>query len=87
MKLVFPFEKVTSNLFGKVYRPYAKISVYNKKDKSWLERMMLVDSGADYTIFPREKTLPFLELILPMSVLLRRHLELVVRKQFTFTKT
>lgn len=54
MKLVFPFEKVTSNLFGKVYRPYAKISVYNKKDKSWLERMMLVDSGADYTIFPRK---------------------------------
>ena len=54
MKLIFPFEPATSNLFGKVFRPYAKISVYNKKGKNWLERIMLVDSGADYTLFPRK---------------------------------
>ena len=54
MKLVFPFQKITTNFFGGVFRPYAKIAVYDKRHKNWLERIMLVDSGADYTLFPRK---------------------------------
>lgn len=31
----------------------ALVSVWSKKRREWLEYSMLVDSGADYTLFPR----------------------------------
>jgi len=51
----FPYQYVTKNHFGKLYRPYAKILVRNSiNPKLWLERIVIVDSGADYTLFPRK---------------------------------
>lgn len=59
MKLVFPFQYITSNRFGKVYRPYAKIHVFKKDLRVYIERVLVVDSGADFTIFPRKDAFLF----------------------------
>jgi hypothetical protein len=55
VKVKFPFRYISANLFGQVWRPYAKILI-RKKDmpKIWLERIAVVDSGADFTIFPKK---------------------------------
>ena len=51
----FPYQFVTKNHFGLLYRPYAKILVRNLVNPElWLERVMIVDSGADFTLFPRK---------------------------------
>ena len=56
----FPYGFVSTNHFGKLYRPYAKILVRNcLKPKIWLERIAIVDSGADFTLFPRKDTFLF----------------------------
>jgi hypothetical protein len=55
MIVEFPYRYVTTNHFGKLYRPYAKILVRNcLNPKLWLERVAIVDSGADFTLFPRK---------------------------------
>lgn len=54
MKLVFPFQYITTNTFGKIYRPYARIYVFKKDLGIYLERILVVDTGADFTIFPRK---------------------------------
>ena len=54
MKLVFPFQYITTNTFGKIYRPYARIHVFKKDLGIYLERILVVDTGADFTIFPRK---------------------------------
>ena len=55
MLIEFPYKYVTENYFGKLYRPYAKILVRNcLNSKLWLERVAIVDSGADFTLFPRK---------------------------------
>lgn len=59
MKLIFPFQYITTNRFGKVYRPYAKIHVYKKDLGVYVERILIVDSGADFTIFPRKDAFLF----------------------------
>lgn len=51
----FPYRYVSTNLFGKLYRPYAKILVRHLQNSQlWLERIAIVDSGADFTLFPRK---------------------------------
>ncbi len=54
MKVTFPFEYVGSNKFGKIFRPYATISVFKKDLGLYIQRVMVVDSGADLTIFPKK---------------------------------
>lgn len=53
MKVTFPFEYITVNLFGKIYRPYATIYVLNKDTGIYIRRTLIVDTGADFTLFPR----------------------------------
>lgn len=53
MPLYFPLEKEKSPLFGSVFRPYAIVSFWSKKQENWLDIAMIVDSGADYTILPK----------------------------------
>lgn len=54
MKSVFPFEYISANRFGKVFRPYARILVFKKDAGIYIERVLVVDTGADFTIFPRK---------------------------------
>jgi len=59
VKLAFPFQYVTTNRFGKVFRPYAKIQVFKKDLGVFVERVLIVDTGADFTIFPRKDAFLF----------------------------
>ena len=59
MKLIFPFEHITTNRFGEVFRPYAKIQVFKKDLKVYVNRILVVDTGADFTIFPRKDAFLF----------------------------
>lgn len=59
MKLVFPFQYITTNTFGKIYRPYVRIHVFKKDLGIYLGRILVVDTGADFTIFPRKDAFLF----------------------------
>jgi predicted aspartyl protease len=54
MKATFKFHKIASDLFGHIYRPHADVLVYGHNDRR-RRVTMLVDTGADYTIFPRRE--------------------------------
>lgn len=54
MKVRFRFRKITSELFGDIYRPYADVLVIGKHGKPRMITMV-VDTGADYTLFPRQE--------------------------------
>lgn len=54
MKTSFRFQKIPSELFGHIYRPYAEVVVYGKNKKP-RAITMLVDTGADFTILPRRE--------------------------------
>lgn len=54
MKFTFPFQHIATNRFGEVFRPYAKIQVFKKDLKIYVNRVLVVDTGADFTIFPRK---------------------------------
>lgn len=51
--LEFPFERRSSTIFQQVYRPIAKVSFWSNKIRLWVEIVMIVDTGADYTLLPR----------------------------------
>ena len=51
--LKFPFERRSSSIFGQVHRPIAKVSFWSSKINQWVEIIMIVDTGADYTLLPR----------------------------------
>lgn len=53
MEIKFPFEIKSSGIFGTIRRPMAKIDFWSKLSKNWVEIIMLVDSGADYTLLPK----------------------------------
>src|SRR3989338_6295645 len=51
--LKFDFEKSSSEIFGSVWRPIAKAGFWSRKINGWVDVIMIVDTGADYTILPR----------------------------------
>lgn len=51
MEIEFDFRKEESNLFGKIYRPVAKITLIHGKNQ--VPEIFYVDSGADLTLLPR----------------------------------
>ena len=53
MKVSFPYEVKPSSLFGSVKRPIAKLKFWSKKFSRYLEYVLLVDTGADYTLLPK----------------------------------
>lgn len=59
MKLIFPFKHIVTNRFGEVFRPYAQIQVFKKDLKIYVNRVLVVDTGADFTIFPRKDAFLF----------------------------
>lgn len=52
MKIIFPFEERRSSTLKTVKRPIARVDFWSKKASSWLEYNLIVDTGADYTLFP-----------------------------------
>lgn len=48
-----PFDKEESDLFGSIYRPHAQVYFWSKKRRNWSGAVMIIDSGADYTLLPR----------------------------------
>ena len=59
MKLTFPFQYIATNEFGKIFRPYADLYVLNKDFGFYVHKILVVDSGADFTIFPRRDAYSF----------------------------
>lgn len=59
MKLIFPYEKEESKIFGKIRRPVAQIEVWSLLIDDWVKVPMIVDTGADYTLFPRYTAFDF----------------------------
>lgn len=59
MKVKFPYQYIGSNKFGRIFRPYADVFVLNKDIGSYIHKMMVVDTGADFTIFPRKDAYHF----------------------------
>lgn len=48
----FTYETKHSSIFQIIKRPIAEISFLSPARKKWLKYIMIVDTGADYTIFP-----------------------------------
>ena len=59
MKTIFPFVYIGTNKFGKIVRPYATIFVQKKDTGIYLQRFLVVDSGADFTMFPKKDAYAF----------------------------
>lgn len=53
MEIQFPFEIKNSGIFGKTARPVAKVDFWSKLTNNWVSVIMLVDTGADYTLLPK----------------------------------
>lgn len=49
----FPFTFIDKTKLGKIYRPYAIVFVFSKRRKKWQPIEMIVDTGADYSLFPK----------------------------------
>lgn len=48
----FPYERLVSAVFGAIRRPVAKVEVYSTILQRWIAYTMVVDTGADYCVFP-----------------------------------
>lgn len=49
----FPFTFIGKTKLGSVYRPYAIIKAYSRVRKTWQPIEVVIDTGADYTLFPK----------------------------------
>ncbi len=49
----FPFSFKGEVHLGKIYRPYIQIYITSDKVDEWVYVEMLVDTGADYSLFPK----------------------------------
>ena len=55
MRISFPYEEERSKIFGKIKRPVAIASFWSNKFEKYLNFTLIIDTGADYTIFPKSK--------------------------------
>ena len=53
MAITFDFRESPSELFGKIFRPFALVEFKHQTKGVWIPVPMLVDTGADYSILPR----------------------------------
>lgn len=49
----FPFTYIGNTKVGKIYRPYALVLAFSKIRNKWQPIETIIDSGADYTLFPK----------------------------------
>lgn len=55
----FPFTFIDKTNLGVIYRPYAVIEVFSKILKGWQPVEMIIDTGADYSLFPKRYAVIF----------------------------
>lgn len=48
-----PFSFKGEGYLGKIYRPYIQILITSNKIDEWIPTEMIIDTGADYTLFPK----------------------------------
>lgn len=48
-----PFSFRGDGYLGRIYRPYIQILISSNKINEWIPTEMIVDTGADYTLFPK----------------------------------
>lgn len=53
----FPYRKEQSHIFGVIYRPIASADFWSNRFNRWIRFTLIVDTGADYTIFPYSKSI------------------------------
>ncbi len=51
--VTFKFREYPYSLFRKIKRPVADILIQSQIDGSWQSLTLIVDTGADYTLFPK----------------------------------
>ena len=73
MNISFDYEYNGEDVFGKIYRPVAKVKFFSPVVNKQVEVWMIVDTGADHSILPRH-----------LSEKLRISLEKDCIKEFTF---
>ncbi len=56
MDVRFSYEEAGQNIFGKIFRPVAKVSFRSPTSEFWTDTWMVVDTGADFTILPQYLT-------------------------------
>lgn len=56
MKVVFPYEEKESDIFPRIKRPVAEVYFWSHLINNWLRYKMIVDTGADYTILPKHRS-------------------------------
>lgn len=49
----FPFTFIGKTPLGKIYRPSAIVLAYSKIRNKWQPLEMVIDTGADYSLFPK----------------------------------
>jgi len=59
MREKFPYEKEVSKLFGVIKRPVALAYCWSQRIPHYLKVYFIVDTGADYTLFPFSKAYDF----------------------------
>lgn len=55
----FPFNYIYKTKIGRIYRPYAIVYAYSEIRKKWQPIEMVVDTGADYSLFPKRYSFIF----------------------------
>jgi hypothetical protein len=53
LSISFPYERQPSAIFGIIHRPVALVQLWSTRAGAWVTVVMLVDTGADYTLLPR----------------------------------
>lgn len=48
-----PFSFKGDGYLGKIYRPYVQVLISSDKIDVWIPTEMIVDTGADHTLFPK----------------------------------
>lgn len=54
MRLSFPFQYRGEGYLGRIYRPYAQVTLSSDKIDEWIPIELIVDTGADYTLLPKK---------------------------------
>lgn len=53
MDVKFSFGDAGNGIFGRIFRPIAKVTFHSPKVDKFVDVWMIIDTGADYTILPR----------------------------------
>lgn len=49
----FPFAKIGEGYLGTIFRPFVEVLILAEQKQTWFPVRMVIDTGADYTLFPK----------------------------------